>query len=48
MLELFFEEAQSMGTLDKILAECGLTPNSIAPPVFIAAETEEVCMPCSL
>ncbi|GAB6393659.1 MAG: type II toxin-antitoxin system HicB family antitoxin [Treponematales bacterium] len=50
MLDLFFEEASRMGTLEQILSESGLTKSATrhAPPVFLTAETEEVRVPCSL
>jgi predicted RNase H-like HicB family nuclease len=48
MVDLFFEEAHKMGTLGKILAECGWKKikNRYTQPVLIAAETENIQIPC--
>ncbi|MDR1113493.1 MAG: type II toxin-antitoxin system HicB family antitoxin [Candidatus Margulisbacteria bacterium] len=44
LVELFFEEATNMGTLDQVLADCGWKKynNKYFEPQLIATETERV------
>lgn len=48
MVDLFFEEAANMGTLEKILADCGWrkVKGRMQQPTLISTEIEDVKIPC--